>query len=85
MMNLYLISQTENEGYDTYDSAVVYAETAEQARMIHPDGKKEWDGTVRPNTWSNTWCDDKHVKVELIGKAASVSLCAVVCASFNAG
>ena len=35
-MKLWLISQTENEGYDTYDSAVVAAETENAARLIHP-------------------------------------------------
>lgn len=33
-MKLYLISQNVNNGYDTYDSAVVCAETEEEARMI---------------------------------------------------
>jgi len=50
-MNLYLISQTINNGYDTYDSAVVCAESEDEARKIHPsnfvthhrDGK--WYGT----------------------------------------
>ena len=85
-MNLYLISQTENIWYDTYDSAVVCAETVEQARMIHPDGKGEWDGTAqRRKEWQYTWCDAKHVKVELIGEAALVLLHTVICASFNAG
>ena len=80
-MNLYLISQTENNWYDTYDSAVVCAETEEEARMIHPR-KKDWDG--KEKNWG-TWCDAEHVKVELIGEAAPVSLCAVICASFNVG
>ena len=35
-MNLYLISQNRNNGYDTYDSAVVAAESEEKARMIRP-------------------------------------------------
>ena len=86
-MNLYLISQTENEGYDTYDSAVVYAETAEQARLIHPDGKGKWEDTaVCRNKWQYTWCDAKHVKVRMIGIPASwMELGPVICASFNAG
>jgi hypothetical protein len=35
-MNLYLISQTFNHDYDTYSSAVVCAETKEEARHTHP-------------------------------------------------
>lgn len=50
-MNLYKLSQTINEDYDTYDSAIVCAENEEEARHIHPsefvthykDGK--WYGT----------------------------------------
>lgn len=33
-MNLYLISQDVNNDYDTYDSAVVAAESEEEARGI---------------------------------------------------
>ena len=35
-MNLYLISQSVNNEYDTYDSAVVAAESEEDATKIHP-------------------------------------------------
>jgi len=31
-MKLWIISQSVNRGYDTYDSAVVAAETEEEAR-----------------------------------------------------
>src|SRR3990167_7998667 len=50
-MKIYKLSQSLNDGYDTYDSAVVCAENEEDARHIHPsefvthykDGK--WYGT----------------------------------------
>jgi hypothetical protein len=35
-MNIYLISQDKNSDYDTYDSAVVAAESEQDAREIHP-------------------------------------------------
>lgn len=35
-MNLWLLTQTTMNGYDTYDSAVVVAETEEAARNTHP-------------------------------------------------
>ncbi len=35
-MNLYKLSQNINNGYDTYDSCIVAAETEEEAREIHP-------------------------------------------------
>ena len=37
-MKLWCISQTDNDGYDTFDSAVVAAETESDARAIHPYG-----------------------------------------------
>ena len=88
-MNLYLISQTVNNGYDTYDSAVVCAKSEENARVIHPSTynlKNEW--------WSDHWyCGDwtmpENVKVELIGTLINESAedleKEVICASFNAG
>ena len=39
-MNIYLISQKENNDYDTYDSAVVVAPNEEVARRIHPSYRK---------------------------------------------
>lgn len=48
-MNLYLIWQEKNTNYDTYDSAVVAAESAEDARWIHPGmGGQKWDGKSKP-------------------------------------
>lgn len=35
-MNIYLIWQTVNRGYDTYDSVVVCAESEEDAKTIYP-------------------------------------------------
>lgn len=52
-MNLYLISQDINNGYDRYDSAVVAAKNALDARRIHPSKyvthikDYKWMGTVR--------------------------------------
>lgn len=74
-MHLYLISQQTNNGYDTYDSAVVAAESEEAARSIHP-GNSQWD--------EGTWCAKEDVAVRLIGTAAD-DVSGVLCASFNAG
>ena len=48
-MNIYLIWQNENRGYDTYDSAVVVAEDEESAKLIHPSTYGE-----------NPWKDSEH-------------------------
>lgn len=70
-MNLYHISQTVNQDYDTFDSAVVCAPNAETARNIRP-------GVCG-------WCEPEHVTVRLIGTATADVAPGVVCASFNAG
>ena len=79
-MNLYLISQEVNNGYDTYDSAVVAAVSEEAARSIHP-GKKDWDGKAEQY---GTWCAKENVSVRLIGTAAD-DVTGVIFAWFNAG
>lgn len=42
-MNIYLLSQTENDGYDTYDSCVVIAENEEEAKTIHPANNEHYN------------------------------------------
>lgn len=85
-MNLYLISQTFNSGYDTYSDAVVCAETEAEARKWHPSGNKcsteeefkkagDWD-------WATSY---KDVTVKLVGTAVDGLNAGVVCASFHAG
>ena len=93
-LKLWLISQTENVGYDIYDSAVVVAETAEQARNIHPGGggTDYWayhaDQDNHPNFFATNWATKpENVTVKLIGVANpfEVTNGEVVCSSFNAG
>ena len=38
-MNIYLLTQDVNVDYDTYDAAIVCAESEEEAVKIHPDGE----------------------------------------------
>ena len=83
-MNIYKISQSENNDWDTYSDAVVVTEDENQARQIHPDGDtkvEDWD-TPCP-TWATS---TEKVKVELIGIADSkFQTSEVICASFRAG
>jgi hypothetical protein len=81
-MKLWIIKQNMNNDYDTYSDAVVCADTEEEARLIHPNGYDDWDGT--DNTFS-TWCGYKDVVVEYIGEAKEGLKKGVVCASFHAG
>lgn len=79
-MNLYHISQSVNNGWDTYDSAVVAAETVEQAAATHPNNNHSWD-----SIWP-TWCDKpSEVTVKLIGTALEGTTAGVILSSFNAG
>lgn len=85
-MNIYLISQNENNGYDTYDSAVVAAKNEEQARNTNPS---DFNGTELMN-WKDdiygSWCSKpEKVKVTLLGTAVEGTPWSVLCASFNAG
>ena len=96
-MNIYLLSQSKNTGYDTWDSCVVIAKDEEEARMTHPyyryftddpnDEYNNWNGIDRSyGGWCDGgWCDAKYVSVELIGTAANGMERQVVCSSFNAG
>ena len=80
-MNLYLIEQSENTGYDTYDSAVVAAETETDAREIHPSEYSCW-GDDYGQSWASS---PDNVTAKLIGKADHAIESGVVLASFNAG
>jgi hypothetical protein len=80
-LKLYLLTQTDNNGYDTYDSCVVCAGDARDAIMIHPNEEFGWNEHFGPS-WANS---SETVKCEHIGVAAEGVKEGVVCSSFNAG
>jgi len=97
-MNIYKIWQDDNDGWDTYDSAIVIAKNEEAAKYADPGNNSfmEWDQKL--DSWvfcySNgnrvaqdydAWTHPKNVKVILIGKADINIKEQVICASFNAG
>lgn len=82
-MKLWRISQTVNTGWDTYDSAVVAAETKEAAKLVHPDERATWKG--QDSKPYGAWADVDNILVEYIGEAAEGVKEGVICASFNAG
>ena len=96
MKKLYLLEQGDNMGYDTYDSCVVCAESEDEARYIHPGGKK-WNDTREEYGYyggreSNHWWRDDNwarnpnlVEVTYLGLATEKSEVGVICNSFNAG
>lgn len=92
MSKLWHISQQDNSDYDTFDSAVVVADTVDEARKIHPGGKV-YQQLAGVNWWEDKWrglgswaIALDQVEVELIGEAIpTLQPGTVVCASFNAG
>jgi hypothetical protein len=79
-MNLYLLKQEINTGYDTYDSCVVAAESEEDARTIQPR-----ELHFEPDDNFSDWASPEYITVILIGVAAESVKRGVICASFNAG
>ena len=98
-MNLYLVKQSVNNDYDTFDSAVVVAKSTDQARLIHPSSglNKIEVFDYKSKTYSNKdwwiaergadeWCQPCDVEVELIGNDCNNRQAGcVICSSFNAG
>lgn len=85
-MKLFLISQDVNNGYDTYDSAVVVAHDEEDAKIIYPS--KGLRGKLqRLNEDNGAWVNDSNlVKVVYLGEAnPDMTEPDIICASFNAG
>ena len=80
-MKLWLISQDVVGDWDTYDSAVVAAETEWEAKMIHPNGSD----SVGPNDFPSWATDPKDIECELLGVAKPGTEKGVICSSFNAG
>lgn len=75
---LWLLTQSENLGYDTYDSCVVAADTEEEAKLIMP-GEYE---SFKSRRWARS-VDGVHA--EKIGVTKSERRGKVIIASFNAG
>ena len=81
-MKLYLLTQTANVNYGTYDSMIVAAENLNEAKHIHPEGNLNWDG--KTTDWES-WCDIKYVECKLIAKNCIYKTKRIVLTSFNAG
>jgi len=80
-MKLWKITQNVQTGYDTYDSAVVAAETEDEARVMHPSSGKDISAEY-PGDWASK---PEDVTVEYLGEAGVYMAKQVVCASYNAG
>jgi hypothetical protein len=86
-LNLYLIT-APTQGYEVYSAAVVVAESAEEARSIHPGEALYADGAPEFSDyeWEWQWRRPHEVTATLIGvAAANLSRREVVCVDFHAG
>ena len=94
-MNIYLVHQSVNSGYDTFDGFIVVAENEEVARYTSPSNYYVWkdnqwkfcysNGSCTPSS-HNAWCLPNEVQVTLIGKAdEKYNETTVILNSFNAG
>lgn len=81
-MNLYLLTQDEATGYDTFDSCIVAAKNEEEARGISPS----WNGEFKDGaTWTDWASSPEKVEAKLIGVATEGTHSGVILASYNAG
>lgn len=82
-MKLFLISQNENEAWDTYDAAVVCAPDAKTAANMNPQTGQpmNWLSTERPE-----WCSGpQKVEVRYLGEACDDIAPGIICASYGGG
>ena len=78
-MKLWLLTQDECVGWDTYDSAIVAAETEDEAQSITPHGNGFDEDQF---SWAHS---PDAVLVKLIGEAIEGTPAGLILASFNAG
>lgn len=80
-MKLYLLSQNDNNNYDTYDSILVCAENEADARTIDPYGE-----LFVENEYYGSWAKKASaISCEEIGEANDKQTRGVIIASFIAG
>jgi len=85
-MNIYHLSQEENEGWDTFSDCVVVAENETEARNVHPGAGYEPEWWTQKRFQHGTWATKpENIRVVCIGTANADQERDVVCASFHAG
>ena len=83
-MKIYLLEQSLNQNWDTYDSIVVIAESEDKARLINPYNDNWEREDYNYKSWVSKSDTDK-IKVTELGVANKDEKPRVVLASFNAG
>lgn len=80
-MKLWFIKQTVNDGYDTYDSAVVAAKDEDTARRMHPNPHPPGDYKIELDLM--VWAKPEDVEVKCLGTAKPGTREGVICASLQ--
>jgi len=84
-MKLFLISQNQNNEFNTYDSAVVAAPDEETAKWMNPINGKPIDDWGLGKKYYH-WCNGpEYVTVRYLGEAVGDVEQGVVCASYIGG
>ncbi len=88
-MKLWLLTQDEERGYDTFDSCVVAAPTEARAKAINPRGMiyDIWKSDGQNNfDFGGSWASNpSKVFAEYLGEAKEGTPMGVILSSFNAG
>lgn len=96
-MNIYKISANKSLVWDAYDSAIVTANSIEEARYIHPaninlkgynEETQQYDLPWRKGKFppiSSGWIEPENVIVEFVGTTDAYTEPAIILASYNAG
>ena len=79
-MKLWKLEQSVNDGWDTFDSCIVAAETLGDARVIHPCSRHQ-----AGDAECCDWASPSDVTATLIGEATEGTERGVILSSFNAG
>lgn len=80
MANLYKIDRPDEADYDNYISAIICANSENEAKNTHPSGYNE-----NFNSEWNEWIEPKTVIVTLIGTADNSINLGVVLSSYKHG
>jgi hypothetical protein len=85
-LKLYLLTQNDNNGYDTYDSCIVCAKNEDEAKTISPEGGIFVETTGKRSSWHTAWAKRaSSITCEEIGTANENQKKGVILSSFNAG
>lgn len=80
-MKIYLLTQNDNNGYDTFDSIIVCAKNCADAKTIDPYDKQ----FIENEPWGDWAKKSSSIICKEIGTANKLQKRGVILASFNAG